>query len=138
KATRPSAGVHERLGHALRGQKRFPEAAKAYVAAVEGGAGGAELDEILRRVVPVTVDWVTDWEAGGAAPLRDGARAMLTAMLPRQAGDPSETTKKLLARLGAKAPPSPRPSLTAARLKDAIAVQLPALRACYARALVEE
>ncbi len=137
KATRPSPRVHERLGHALRAQNRFPDASKAYVAAVDS-ASGAELDQIVGRIAPVTNEWTLDFEAGHAAAMRNAAKPVLTSMLPHQAGEGSELTKQLLARLEAPQDKSFRSTLSAARLKDALAVQIPALRTCYARALVNE
>jgi len=137
KATKPNAGIHERLGHALRGQNRFADASKEYTAAIDKSSG-AEQDQIVRRVAPVMAEWVLDYEAGHAAVMKGSAKPVLTAMLPHQAGEPSETTKGLLARLEAPPDKSFRSSLTATRLKDALAVQVPALRACYARALVKE
>jgi hypothetical protein len=132
---KPSAGVHERLGHARRGQNRFTDAARSYVAAVNA-ASGPELEQIVQRVGPVVAQWVQDFEAGRSSTMRDAAKSVLSAMLPHQAGEGSETTKALLARLGAAK--GGRSTLTAARLKDAIAVQVPALRACYARAMVHD
>lgn len=137
RTTRTSARVHERLGHALRGQKRFTDAAKAYAAAVDSTTGG-ELDEIIGRIAPVMNEWTLDFEAGHDATMRNAAKPVLTAMLPHQAGEGSETTKQLLARLDAAPDKSVRSTLTATRLRDAVAVQVPALRACYARALVKQ
>mgnify|MGYP001313213028 CR=1 FL=1 len=138
RAIRPGAGVHERLGHSLRAQGRFAEAAKEYAVAVDA-TSGPELEEIVGRVAPVVSAWVTDYEIGKAGLLRDAAKSVLTAMLPHQAGEGSETTKKLLARLEAKAGAGKgRPMPAATRVREALAVQLPALRSCYARALVQE
>ncbi|MBL8949838.1 MAG: AgmX/PglI C-terminal domain-containing protein [Myxococcaceae bacterium] len=137
KATRPSPRVHERLGHALRAQNRFADASKAFVAAVESG-DGRELDAIVARIAPVMGEWVLDYEAANLGAMRSAAKPVLTAMLPHQAGEGSETTKAWLARLEQPHDKSSRSTLTAARFKDALAVQLPALRACFARALVQE